>query len=674
MSSKKRGVNKLLIVVIIILVLAIVIYQFGITGNVIKLFQQITPPPQALITDGTGLNASYYDNQDFTNLKLNRIDPNVDYTYGYGSPDSSIGSDTFSIRWEGYIIPLYSELYTFYTYSNDGMRIYVNNQLVVTDWSNHAAREKSGTIALQAGTLYPIKIEYYEGSNTAEVEARWSSNTQVKQVIPQSAFRTEIDTGLPSVSITFPLQNQIITTFPFTVNADASDSDGISQVDLYTNIDPVSTNGIHYGSDYDAPYSFTLESGILGNGYQTVMAIASDTKENTKKSNVVGFYVEDFTQIPSQVLNLRVTPTHNSISLIWDDSYGETSYLIERSKGKTGFTRIATLPQNSVTYTDTNVNPDTVYYYRIIANNSVGFTFKITSIKTPPRGIPAQCENGLDDDNDGLIDYPADPGCSSTSDNDERNSDKPDETNTGPIPGIPLTLNDAADEITVDGTVLENFYTRGGYIIDIRASNVILRNFRHNRGGGMYAIQATYGAKNITIENAEIYNADNAIIYGANMVIKRSHIHEGGADAIKVSSGGNIRIEDSYLHGIGKNENSHADGIQITHSDSDYIFLRNNFDMPCCYLYPPYKGSTIIISTGGANPRNVLFDGNWINGGNWAIQTGSPRVINNIFGKDCNFGLMNGNPIEWSNNRWEDSGQLITLEEAKSGGDKYCRG
>jgi len=42
--------------------------------------------------------------------------------------------DDFSIRWTGQVQPLYSGVYTFYTTSDDGSRLYVNNQLVVNAW------------------------------------------------------------------------------------------------------------------------------------------------------------------------------------------------------------------------------------------------------------------------------------------------------------------------------------------------------------------------------------------------------------------------------------------------------------------------------------------------------------------------------------------------------------
>ncbi|MBU1246564.1 hypothetical protein KJ973_01490, partial [Patescibacteria group bacterium] len=69
-----------------------------------------------------------------------------------------------------------------------------------------------------------------------------------------------------------------------------------------------------------------------------------------------------------------------------------------------------------------NLNADTLYYYRIVAQNSFGTTpGQIVSFRTNA-AITYQCNDGHDKDSDGLIDYPNDPGCSYATDNSEYNA------------------------------------------------------------------------------------------------------------------------------------------------------------------------------------------------------------------------------------------------------------
>jgi hypothetical protein len=80
-------------------------------------------------------------------------------------------------------------IHTFYTNSDDGVRLWVNGQLLIDDWTNHGALENRGTISLVAGMTYTIKMEYYENTGRANASLLWSNATTAKTVIPSSALR-----------------------------------------------------------------------------------------------------------------------------------------------------------------------------------------------------------------------------------------------------------------------------------------------------------------------------------------------------------------------------------------------------------------------------------------------------------------------------------------------------
>ncbi len=136
--------------------------------------------------NGTGLTGDYYDNMDFTAFALTRTDATVNFNWGSGSPDPAIGADTFSVQWTGQVEPMYSETYTFYTTSDDGVRLWVNAQLIIDNWTDHGPTENSGTIALTAGVKYDISMDFYENGGGAVAELRWSSASQAYEIIPQT--------------------------------------------------------------------------------------------------------------------------------------------------------------------------------------------------------------------------------------------------------------------------------------------------------------------------------------------------------------------------------------------------------------------------------------------------------------------------------------------------------
>jgi hypothetical protein len=150
--------------------------------------QQVVPQtrlyPAPTLSAGTGLRAQYYDNIDLTNLKVTRTDPTINFVWGNGSPDPSIGGDTFSARWTGQIEPLYSETYTFYLTGDDGNRLWINGQLLIDKWQD-GYNTNPATIALQGGQKYDIRVEYYENTVTADINLQWSSARQNREVVPQ---------------------------------------------------------------------------------------------------------------------------------------------------------------------------------------------------------------------------------------------------------------------------------------------------------------------------------------------------------------------------------------------------------------------------------------------------------------------------------------------------------
>jgi hypothetical protein len=154
-----------------------------------------TPPAPPAPSGGTGLYANYYQGKNFETHKVTRTDATVDFAWGNGSPDPSIPIDGFSVRWSGQVQPSYTETYTFYTQSDDGVRLWVNGVQLVNNWTDHGSTENSGTIALTAGQKYSIRMEFYENAGLSEARLKWSSPSQAKQAIPQSALYPTLADG-----------------------------------------------------------------------------------------------------------------------------------------------------------------------------------------------------------------------------------------------------------------------------------------------------------------------------------------------------------------------------------------------------------------------------------------------------------------------------------------------
>ncbi len=81
---------------------------------------------------GPGLLGEYFDNIDFTTLKLTTTNATVNFDWGTGVPAAGVSADTFSVRWSGQVEPRFSETYTFHVAADDGARLWVNDRLLLT--------------------------------------------------------------------------------------------------------------------------------------------------------------------------------------------------------------------------------------------------------------------------------------------------------------------------------------------------------------------------------------------------------------------------------------------------------------------------------------------------------------------------------------------------------------
>lgn len=138
-----------------------------------------------------GLIATYFNNINFTGSSITRIDSTINFDWIIGSPDTAIDPDTFSARWEGFIEAPASGAYTFFTNTDDGLRLWINNQLIIDWWVDQAATEVLQKIQMTAGEKVPIKMEYYENYGAAVVQLRWEGPGIAKQIIPANYLFTE---------------------------------------------------------------------------------------------------------------------------------------------------------------------------------------------------------------------------------------------------------------------------------------------------------------------------------------------------------------------------------------------------------------------------------------------------------------------------------------------------
>jgi len=157
----------------------------------------------------SGLNYEYYENT-YSDLNSPLFGNDVPKKTGYinnFSLSPRLKDSNFGFNFFGYITIATSGIYTFYTESDDGSNLFVNNTQVVANDFNQAlvGSEKSGTISLNAGT-YPIQVTFRQGGGGFGLNVRWSGPSISKILIPDNVlFRNGLPAGLYYTNIASPL-------------------------------------------------------------------------------------------------------------------------------------------------------------------------------------------------------------------------------------------------------------------------------------------------------------------------------------------------------------------------------------------------------------------------------------------------------------------------------------
>jgi hypothetical protein len=157
---------------------------------------------------GGGLKAEYFNNTSLSGEPvLTRLEPEINFNWGNAdepgrnSPDASINVDNFSARWSGELEVDLTDTYIFQITANNGFRLWLDGQPIIDFWNNGTTNNRlSEPIELVGGDTHSIRMEYFEGEDTAIAQLFWESSRREQQIIPSGALQPPLKAGSPSPS------------------------------------------------------------------------------------------------------------------------------------------------------------------------------------------------------------------------------------------------------------------------------------------------------------------------------------------------------------------------------------------------------------------------------------------------------------------------------------------
>lgn len=146
-----------------------------------------------------GVNVSYFTGRNWKKLpSFDKLAPSKKWKSYEITTDESIvrpllekDNATFGLVYEGYLQIMHAGNYRFFTQSDDGSKLYINNQLVVDNDGDHGTRERSGSIALNEG-MHKIKVEFFNGIGGFGLETFYKGPGIPKQLIPANRLFTNL--------------------------------------------------------------------------------------------------------------------------------------------------------------------------------------------------------------------------------------------------------------------------------------------------------------------------------------------------------------------------------------------------------------------------------------------------------------------------------------------------
>jgi len=122
---------------------------------------------------------------DFGDLVLTREDDVINFDFGGGSPDNSIPNDDFQIRWTATIEAETAGNYNFRSYTDDGLRLYIDGQLIIDYWQDQGPTNRTGSIYLSEGS-HECVMEYYENGGGAVASLYWTPPGGTESLVLQN--------------------------------------------------------------------------------------------------------------------------------------------------------------------------------------------------------------------------------------------------------------------------------------------------------------------------------------------------------------------------------------------------------------------------------------------------------------------------------------------------------
>ncbi|HYR31774.1 MAG TPA: glycoside hydrolase family 3 C-terminal domain-containing protein, partial [Gemmatimonadales bacterium] len=123
-----------------------------------------------------GLHGAYFDNNTLAGApRVTRTDSVIDFRWTLNSPARGIPYDWYSARWTGTLVVPPEGVTRIGVEGNDGYRLYLDDTLLVDDWTKRSYGARLADVALAPGSAHDVRLEYFESTGNARLRLVWDA-------------------------------------------------------------------------------------------------------------------------------------------------------------------------------------------------------------------------------------------------------------------------------------------------------------------------------------------------------------------------------------------------------------------------------------------------------------------------------------------------------------------
>jgi outer membrane protein OmpA-like peptidoglycan-associated protein len=120
-----------------------------------------------------GMKADFFDGSNFDRYVGTQTVSKIDMSWNDNAPLLGIDPHNCTIKFTGYLEAPETGLYSFSMKVDDGVKVWLNDQMIINQWDLNDNGDFVANVSLEAGKKYPLRVDYFNALVEGEIRLMW---------------------------------------------------------------------------------------------------------------------------------------------------------------------------------------------------------------------------------------------------------------------------------------------------------------------------------------------------------------------------------------------------------------------------------------------------------------------------------------------------------------------